>query len=439
MHSGFCLGGNSAVRFFEGILQEMTAPWDHDAVLTALMNHAAGVVERQRCVILIVLIQRGLQSVLGRWYGVSRGVVLNRRGEDLLIKRNPLRRSETALTWDVLDVLEGTQRDWVHQVDGWFVVYEFDNPHVKTGYAQLAEFDPAWSAYIPLRISPNECFGFLVIDSGKPGGYTEREVQEFMLPFSDHMGKYLSALHRAYYDSLMYREGIWGQAYLHDFLSGRVVSEEELKNINLCFFDINNFKGLNDEFGHSAGDEILKRFARMVYSQFADEIGRSAWFFRRGGDEFVLIIKRSAVDQVQEILKSRLFDELRDCPITHNGLNLQGNRSSWSLTVSCGVAQYAEVRELLERAETPLHGLERISEQAMYLSKYLFKAKMFVEPCPLISAPAGVSKMIQNEHGGRLFLPRDDIKCDAHVREQIMKHLSEGKITGILASHLNVE
>ncbi|GAB6076207.1 GGDEF domain-containing protein [Desulfurobacterium crinifex] len=60
----------------------------------------------------------------------------------------------------------------------------------------------------------------------------------------------------------------------------------ENKNLWVVFIDLDNFKQVNDNFGHRKGDEILKEFASFLKESFRDYdiIGRL------GGDEFIIVL-----------------------------------------------------------------------------------------------------------------------------------------------------
>jgi len=72
---------------------------------------------------------------------------------------------------------------------------------------------------------------------------------------------------------------------------------------SILFFDLNDFKVINDSYGHQVGDEALKRFARALQSTF----GPGDHVIRYAGDEFVVVTPGLDHDQI-----SAHLDALRD-------------------------------------------------------------------------------------------------------------------------------
>jgi diguanylate cyclase (GGDEF) domain len=93
----------------------------------------------------------------------------------------------------------------------------------------------------------------------------------------------------------------------------------------LILFDLDNFKEVNDNYGHAAGDTVLKEVARVVRGlvRSPDLLGR--W----GGEEFLVVAPQTDLAQAR-VLAERLRHALAAHPLEHVG----------SITASFGVAEY---------------------------------------------------------------------------------------------------
>jgi diguanylate cyclase (GGDEF)-like protein len=81
----------------------------------------------------------------------------------------------------------------------------------------------------------------------------------------------------------------------------------------ILFFDLNDFKGINDRHGHQTGDDCLKRFARVLQASFRPE----DHVIRYAGDEFVVIAPAADSEQILariESVRERLKFERNDGP-----------------------------------------------------------------------------------------------------------------------------
>ena len=114
--------------------------------------------------------------------------------------------------------------------------------------------------------------------------------------------------------------------------------------------DIDNFKRLNDELGHSAGDEALKALAAVV----ARTLRPTDKVARYGGEEFVVLLPQTPVDEGQQIL-TRLQRSLS------GGLFMHENKTVF-VTFSAGVTDYRDgetIEAALERADRALYEAKR--------------------------------------------------------------------------------
>lgn len=158
----------------------------------------------------------------------------------------------------------------------------------------------------------------------------------------------------AYYDILT---GLPNRTYLNEKLKNELeISKTSGIEGVVFFFDVDNFKILNDTFGHGFGDEILIDIGK----RFKELIGNEKFIARLGGDEFIILLKnindRTIIDNiVNEIISS--FEK----PFYIEEKELY-------LTISIGVTLYPKdgdnLDELLKNADT-----------AMYKAKDLGKAR----------------------------------------------------------------
>lgn len=83
----------------------------------------------------------------------------------------------------------------------------------------------------------------------------------------------------------------------------------------LAVLDIDNFKLINDRYGHQAGDEILRGVAKRINAH----IRRSDCFGRIGGEEFLLVMPRSSIDEAELILERMLALTRTFAPLPEHG------------------------------------------------------------------------------------------------------------------------
>ena len=73
----------------------------------------------------------------------------------------------------------------------------------------------------------------------------------------------------------------------------------EKKPLSVAFLDVDDFKSINDSFGHSTGDKLLRLAAEAIRKN----IRPTDLVSRNGGDEFVILIADSGAEEAREIIK----------------------------------------------------------------------------------------------------------------------------------------
>lgn len=115
----------------------------------------------------------------------------------------------------------------------------------------------------------------------------------------------------------------------------------------LAMIDIDNFKRVNDRFGHDVGDEVLKRVALHIKTSMADQA-----FARLGGEEFAIFFEgldQQGAEQRVAALCQRVREDAGEHPVT----------------ISIGLAK-------VDRGESLTTALVR-ADQALYEAKHTGK------------------------------------------------------------------
>ena len=94
----------------------------------------------------------------------------------------------------------------------------------------------------------------------------------------------------------------------HDKLTGlynrtgyvSIYTKLELSKVIYILLDVDNFKQINDIYGHTVGDRVLIRLAKTINRYFSDE---NCYVFRIGGDEFTIIVKEQESISMDKLVK----------------------------------------------------------------------------------------------------------------------------------------
>lgn len=156
---------------------------------------------------------------------------------------------------------------------------------------------------------------------------------------------YEETLQNAYFDKLT---GLHNRRYIDTVLERELALAKRHGNeLSLLFFDIDNFKEINDNHGHGVGDLYLQLVADIIRTtKRTEDIA-----CRYGGEEMLLILPNSS-DQEALSLGLRVLTRVEHTPLDHLGLHI-------STTISAGLATYPRhgetAAELLESCDAALY------------------------------------------------------------------------------------
>jgi diguanylate cyclase (GGDEF)-like protein len=202
-----------------------------------------------------------------------------------------------------------------------------------------------------------------VVDNGSTNGTYLNEEQvprDSVLSNGDRIKvgptilKFLSGLDaEAKYHEEIYRmtivDGltqIHNKRYLFEALDKELIRARRYeRELSLVIFDIDFFKGINDQFGHLAGDHVLRELARVVQ----ERIRRDEVFARYGGEEFVIVLPETGLAGALA-----LAENLRQRVESHVFI-FQNERIPVAISVGCA--------QLLKDDRTAAHLIQRADER----------------------------------------------------------------------------
>ena len=98
--------------------------------------------------------------------------------------------------------------------------------------------------------------------------------------------------------------GLYNRRYFNNFLKLAILTLGDTEKLHIAMFDIDDFKFVNDKYGHPFGDTILKQFAQIL--QKTESAGVTSC--RYGGEEFLLLIpkknRHDALELVEDVIKT---------------------------------------------------------------------------------------------------------------------------------------
>jgi diguanylate cyclase (GGDEF)-like protein len=130
---------------------------------------------------------------------------------------------------------------------------------------------------------------------------------------------------------------LFNRHYLYRYADKAInISKINQNNLGVMVIDINNFKSINDNYGHQIGDQVLIDFA----SKLKMSLRAGQEVFRIGGDEFLLVFENVSDRNLLQSISIRIKSSIENYPIIDS--------IPLSITLSMGMAIYPEDGKTLD-------------------------------------------------------------------------------------------
>ncbi|MCS7205824.1 MAG: diguanylate cyclase [Leptospiraceae bacterium] len=168
---------------------------------------------------------------------------------------------------------------------------------------------------------------------------------------------YLGTIHNAYYDTLTGFPNV----SIFKLNLEKAIANAKRKNhvLAVLFIDVNNFKFINDNFGHYIGDKLIQKIASILESS----LRHGDFITRKGGDEFLMLLnelssKEEAVLIVQDMLR------ILDSPVIVENQEI-------SVSLSIGISFYPydgeQAQELIQKADYVMYRVKEKKQNSFAL------------------------------------------------------------------------
>jgi two-component system cell cycle response regulator len=169
---------------------------------------------------------------------------------------------------------------------------------------------------------------------------------ERVLKLQEHLLETQAALKfEAAHDRLT---GLWNRGSVLDQLNRELSrAKREKAPLALMLADLDHFKSINDDFGHAAGDKVLREVGTQMRSvlRVSDSIGRY------GGEEFLLVLPRADLNGAREV-GERLLTAVRNITVCDDELVI---RPRTSIGAACTTSSGFDADALIRTADAALY------------------------------------------------------------------------------------
>jgi diguanylate cyclase (GGDEF)-like protein len=181
---------------------------------------------------------------------------------------------------------------------------------------------------------------------------------ESSIPAIENARRYGEARKLAETDALT---GLYNQRYFHETLRREVLRAQRYeRNLALVVFDVDDFKSINDQIGHLAGDRVLAQAA----DRLREAVRSVDVACRIGGDEFAVILPESSAEEAEQLYR-RVQSSMR-------GTTLGPDEDRLRLSAGIAEIQHGDTAAgLFERADGALYRAKDLGKDRADISRML--------------------------------------------------------------------
>ena len=155
--------------------------------------------------------------------------------------------------------------------------------------------------------------------------------------------------------------GLYNRRYIFNLASEEFLqSKRNHQKFATILIDIDNFKKINDRYGHSAGDEVLIRLAECM----REALRKQDTLARYGGEEFVVLLPQTNSTEAK-LVAERLREMIAELTIVYKGQGIQTK-------VSVGIAQFnsldlLNMENIFNRADLTMYAAKQAGGNRVYI------------------------------------------------------------------------
>ncbi|CAI4033256.1 putative Diguanylate cyclase [Nitrospira tepida] len=170
--------------------------------------------------------------------------------------------------------------------------------------------------------------------------------------------------------------GLYNHSYFQSLLSSLIAQAQRTgSSVSLLFLDLDDFKVINDSFGHATGDQVLREIGGLLDGQYRAGDGRrvrraSDVAARYGGEEFALILPNTDLPGalvVAELLRHRVTT-LSSLPELAP-LDRSAHRLSWSIGVAAYPLHAVSAADLLAAADAAVYAAKTAGKNCIRVAE----------------------------------------------------------------------